>query len=358
MAKNTFFDWKVNIAISKINNSFIVLFIIFYIIVFSFGIGCIKKTNIDKFLIPEYEHVIYNNEIDTVTAYYANRTFSTSSEGKVTESLTYRFVFYHEGRSEVSTKDTEYRIASFGAQVVRTKGLGTDEINDVYYFTEQTSDHTTSQNNYSLVTSEGTIHPSEVYTRVQYYVASETKVATNKEKLMIIPTSRDIKKMNQVFEEIVAPKNKEYDGSTADDKSTILKSVSCLNIRDKENQKVGVFQVYLIRNNNDTGYSYNFYVSADDRVKPYHVDAQLWFETENGDYSVLAGVYNVTFKYKYFSSGKYELYDETKAKYICAKVVYYDEDGNSTTQYYKQEIQRLKYSFASSNTGIDYSFVN
>lgn len=353
-----FFDWKLNKTISKFNTLFIIILLIVYVALLVVSLSFIKKTEIDKIMIPEYEHDIYNEYIDTVVSYYANRTYSTSSAGRVTESLTYRFTFTHEGRSEVSTSDKEYRMSSFSAQVVRTDGVGTNDIKDVYYFTEQNSTQTGSSNNYPLVTDDGKTHPSVVYTRVQYYVGADVQVATNKEKLMIMPTNQDKNKIEKVFEEIVKPKNQEYDKSVDDNKSSILKQVSALNIRNKDNLRIGVFQTYLYRNNEDTGYNYEFYVSADDRVVPYHIDAQVWIEKEDGTYLPLCGAYNITYKYRYFGSSRYVLYDEANAKYICAKVVYYDAEGNSTVQYYKQEVSKLNFSFNTTNVGIDNTINN
>ena len=355
--RKDFFDWKINIFISKISNIMLVLLFVVYSSLFILGISLIKKDDISKTIIPNYEHTLYNDEIDDYITFFVLKTYETEGNGKVNESISYRFVYGHEGRADGATSDPEYRIASFSAQATRTEGFDSKKINDVYYFTEQTSTTTDSTNNYSLVTDNGKYHPNAIYTRTQYYIASETKEATNKEELMLMPSSYDKKQLEAVFE-TVTKGNEDYDKCDAEnteEKSMLLHKVSTLNLRGYDDTKVGIFHITANRMSGNDGYSYRIYINIDDRTKAYHIDAQVWAETSDGTFYPLCGVYNLSKKYGYYNSSYYNIYDESNTKYVCVKVVYYDAEGNQTISYYKQDIARLKASFSVSSDGVDYT---
>jgi len=329
----------------------VVLFLA-YIVVFFVTMQCIQAKDVEVLVIPEYSHELYNSEINSHMAIIAQRTYDSDD----VETLNYRVIFYNQGRY-IGGSEPGYRISSFSAKSGMVKGLATDEIQEMYYFTEQTGSTSTSHN-FTVSTSDGTKHPKYFYSRLQYRVGSENKVATFQEEVMLTPENKDIERWNKVYQDVISVKSDEYKQLTGEDATNKMSEIKSLNIENKDGTRVGSAQFTVTRDESNGKYSCTLRVNKEDRTSPYHIDCQSYIETTNGKYLPFIGVYNFSSDHDYYNSGSYSLYDETKGAYLCIKVVFYDADGNSTTSYYKQELSLLTSAFAIGNSGVSCTYNN
>ncbi len=369
MKKNKgFFNWKINVAISKLSNIMLFLFIVLYLVIVILGASVTKKaiSAVDKangenyadyIFVPEYEHKFYNNEINTHFAVIAQRTYDSDEK----ESINYRTIFYNQGRY-INGTEPGYRFESFTAKAGLVSDIKNTEINDMYYFTEQKGSTSTSHN-YTINNSSGEKNPKYMYFRLIYRSESELREANFYEEIWLTPSKDDIAKFNDIYNSEIKGKNAEYlqytessDPEASNNAIGVLNQIKNLNIRNSDDARVGTFQIVATRDEEQKRYSCVVKCNVDNRTNPYHIDLQTWIENENGEYLPFIGAYNFSSDHDYYSSGSYSIYDQTKAKYLCAKVVMYDKEGSATVSYYKQEIGMLFSSFVIGNDGVDCTF--
>lgn len=336
-----FFGWKFNKNLTKISNLILIIMLLVYVGLFITVVSLIKSKEVDTLIIPDYEHVFYNEEITSHFAIIPQRSYL--SDG--TETMSYRTIFYNQGRY-INATDPGYRISSFVAKAGITTDINDEEIDDMYYFTQQDNSQTSASHNLTISNSKGNVNPTTMYSRIRYRSAAEEKVASFYEDIQLMPTEEDKTRFDSVYNEKIKPINNQFEQKTPDseEETKLLKSSYILNISDVNGNKKGIAQIFANRNDDPSSPKYNttFRVEMVDKNTKYHIDCQTWIINKQGEYLPYFGVYGFTSDHDKYNSGSYSLYDETKAEYLCIKVTTYFEDNTSTICYFKQDISKLE----------------
>ncbi len=329
----TFFS-NINHKIASLSKIAIMLIIVAYSTVL-FALVYVTEPRPDYVPIPTYQHVYFDKTINPQISIIANRTFD--EDGKMT--LKYSISVNIHGRtSESSNSDPGYKIQNFKMSASLVDTLGSNVIDKMYYFTEQTRYTTPITHSYTIDNSSEAQHPVSFYTLVQYKRNTVTGISTFKEDLMLVASASDIASFNNYYE------------------NNTNKEASSYNIYNKNSEKVANIQ-FTVKQSTTKDNVYNCGVKIAMESLNYksnhHIDMQTWIETTSGEFLPFIGCYGYSNqRSNYVQSGR-ELYKELKPKYICIKTVHYYGEEDYKVDYFKQDITKLSESFTSNPSAGD-----
>ncbi len=336
--KTEFSISKINSIISKINKTGLVLIIVCYVGILLFALNLIKSdyTYLNE---PNYEHQLYNEEINPQVSIVGLRTFNEEDE----QTLKYSISVNIAGRYGTGSSDPKYKLSNFRMFASTKAKLNDKAPNNTYYFTEHTTFTTPITHTFTVSNEEKGQHPSTFYVRLQYETETETKIATFKEDVFVLPTEGDINAMNDW-----------YKGNFSDDKK-----ISAANIRGvKSEDPIGVIEFQVRKSTEKEGIleSGLRIRITDSNVSKFHIDMQSWIVTKSGEYLPFIGVYGYTGPSLRYTNTYREIDERLNPEYIVAKVVYRDKGTNETEEYsyFKQKITNISDVFSTNvETGSD-----
>lgn len=322
---------ELNSKINKISKTFLLLICVVYALV----LGCIVTITVveqDYTIVPSYEHVYFNEDINSQITLIPVRTFD--DDGNMTLKYTVRVYVY--GRiSSSSTADPGYTIKNLKVSASTVSKVSNKKTDKMYYFTEYNSYTTPVQHSYTIDNSSIDQHPYAFYTQLQYRKGGKNIIATFKENVLLQPDSTDITSIDSYY-----AANSE------------VANLSAITFNDQENNALGTLQFIATDDTEDGVYTMGTKITMNtlNYSSRHHIDMQSWIETSDSVRKFLPfiGVYSYSSqKSNYIQSG-WDVDKQLNPKYICAKLTYYFSETEYAEYYFKQEISKLTSEFTTS----------
>lgn len=290
--------------------------------------------------IPNYSHVYFNEDINPQISVIGLRT-----SGDDGINLKYSVSVQVHGRiNSTSTNDPRYMVNNFKMSAAITDDIKSNNVDSMYYFTEQASYSTPTTHTYTIDNTTISQHPLTFYTLLEYKKDGDVIFAAFKEDVMLQPTATDI----NAFQNAYANANTQ---DPEDPTKTI--SSTAIYLYDKSNNKFGTFTVISKEEENDFSGGVRIAMDTLSYESRHHVDMQTWIETASGEYLPYIGVYGYSSQKSNYSQSGRKIAKELHPKYICAKLVYYFGENDYKEYYFKQDITSLAQAFSSNPVAMD-----
>lgn len=295
---------NLNDIIVGLNRPAFVFIIIFYV-VFLALIIYVATPKRDYLIVPDYEHILYPEEIKPQVTIVGLRTFDT--EGKMT--LRYSVAAKLSGKINESSLDPGFRIDRFQMSAYLTT-------NKMYYFTEQNNNITPISHTYTLDNAIEERVPSKFFLNVIYKdKENQTQVVSFSETMLLELTNREAYTNKRTITKVVG----EGDAQTTE---TLLR-------------------LSFIATRTDVGYSTSVRISPTNMRQNYHVDMQSWIVTEDGEALPFIGVYGYSDERSTYNQSNRVVNHLLNPEFIYAKLTYYVEGEETKTILYKERFDNL-----------------
>lgn len=326
------FFGNLNAKINKLSKTAMILVLAVYAVILG-GIYTLVTVTRNYLVIPEYEHVYFNEQVNPQITIIGRRTFDDSNK----MTLKYSVNVSTYGRiSASSSVDPGYSLTDFKMSAATVDTITSKAPNNMYYFTEYTTYTTPTTHYYSLDNTSVNQHPNTIYTMIQYKKNGNTQIATFKEDIWLFPSDNDIASFDTYYSN---PANQD---------------ATSRNINDKQNAQIANIQ--FVASNQTDYYSSGLKITMNklDYTSRHHVDMQSWILTEDGKYLPFIGVYSYSQQKTNYSQTGISVYKQLKPQYICSKLRYYFSETEFEDYYFKQEFSKLATSLSSTpSTGDD-----
>ena len=321
---------KLNNRLGKLSHTALILILVIYSCVLG-GIYALVTLTRSYLVVPNYEHVYWDEEVNPQITIIGRRTFD--SDNKM--SLKYSVNVSVYGRiSPASTTDPGYALTDFKMSAATVTSTTSKNPANMYFFTEYKTYTTPTTHYFTLDNSSVDQHPYELYTMIQHKKGGKTKISTYKEDVFLYPDSNDITKIDDYFS---AP-------ASADATSR--------NIKKGDEQ---IANIQFIASNQSEYYSGGVKITMDKLGATYkhHIDMQSWILTSDGKYLPFVGVYSYSQQKTNYSQSGISIYKQLNPQYIVAKLRYYFSETEYQDYYFKQAFDKLPTSFQSSPNAAD-----
>lgn len=271
-------------------------------------------------IIPEYEHQMYNEDINAQITLVGIRSYNDSGDETVRYSVSAKL----SGRLNSENVDPKLEIISFQMSAYLTT-------NKMYYFTEQTNRTTPISHTYTMFSSESEKNiPETFFVKIRYKDQDGVeKVATFQEEVMLELTNKE-----------------KYSNSNT------LKHID-----EETKTEVNDVELKFIATPNEDdegGYHVSTWIDVNDLSQKYHIDMQTWVVTKTGRAVPFMAVYGYSDQKNTYMLSNREVRSELEPKEIYAKLVYYIENSNGDMErreiLYKEEIANLPTAFSDAPT--------
>ncbi len=158
------FFGNLNAKINKLSKTAMILVLAVYAVILG-GIYTLVTVTRNYLVIPEYEHVYFNEQVNPKITIKGRRTFDDSNK----MTLKYSVNVSTYGRiSASSSVDPGYSLTDFKMSAATVDTITSKAPNNMYYFTEYTTYTTPTTHYYSLDNTSVNQHPNTIYTMIQY----------------------------------------------------------------------------------------------------------------------------------------------------------------------------------------------
>ncbi|MFA5543005.1 MAG: hypothetical protein WC008_02930 [Bacilli bacterium] len=286
MKNNTKSQWKINEFIIKLSKSAYMFLIIGYLLILTLLIVLITP-KYSYIVIPQYEHVVYNEDIFPQITLVGLRSFDENDKMTTRYSVQAKL----SGRLNEDNNDSKLDILRFQMSAFLTT-------NKMYYFTEHTNRQTPISHTYTMSSTDTEKNiPDEFFIKLRYKDSSgQEKAASFLEDVMLERPAGNYTSNTKIF-------------------STTSPDNADLELRYRVTQ-------------NDTAYQTSVSIIVRDQTEKFHVDMQSWIYTEAGEYLPFIGVYGYSDqKYNYTLSNR-EVNLKLEPQEIHTYLSYYVEGDN------------------------------
>lgn len=263
MKNNTKTLNKINDFIMKLSKSAYMFLIIGYLLILTIVI-IIATPKYSYIVVPEYEHVVYNEDIFPQVTLVGLRTFDDNDKMTTRYSVQAKL----SGRLNEENNDSKLDILRFQMSAYLTT-------NKMYYFTEHTNRVTPISHTYTMSSTDTEKNiPDQFFIKLRYKDTSgEEKIAAFLENVMLERPVGNYTTNNKIF-------------------STVSPDEADLELRYRATK-------------NETSYLTSVSIIVRDQTEKFHVDMQSWIYTESGEYLPFIGVYGYSDqKYNYTLSNR------------------------------------------------------
>ena len=321
---------KLNIRLGKLSQTALILLLVIYACILG-GIYALVTVTRSYLVVPNYEHVYWDEEVNPQITIIGRRTFD--SDDKMTLKYSVNVSIY--GRiSASSTTDPGYSLTDFKMSAATVTSTTSKSPANMYYFTEYKTYTTPTTHYFTLDNSSVDQHPYELYTMIQHKKGGKTKISTYKEDIFLYPENNDITKIDEYF------------GAAGSENATSR------NIKKGDEQ---IANIQFIASNQGDYYSSGVKITMDKLGATYkhHIDMQSWILTSDGKYLPFIGVYSYSQQKTNYSQSGISVYKQLNPQYIVAKLRYYFSETEYQDYYFKQEFDKLPTSFQSTPNALD-----
>ena len=322
---------RINKRIGKLSKLALILILAIYALALV-GIFALVSASKSYLVMPEYEHVYWDEQLNPQITIIGRRTFD--DENNMTLKYSVNVNVY--GRiSSTSTTDPGYALTDFKMSAATVETVTSSVPNKMYYFTEYTTYHTPTTHYFTLDNTSINQHPSTLYTMIQYKKSGKSAISTFKEDVFLYPDANDISKIDEYFA-----------SSGANDATS-------RNIKGKNDEVIANIQ--FISSDQGDYYSSGVKITMTNLGYSYkhHVDMQSWVLTSDGKYLPFVGVYSYAQQKPNYSQSGISVYKQLNPEYIVSKLRYYFSESDYVDYYFKQDITKLPASFTTAPNAAD-----
>lgn len=290
MKNNTNTQSKVNEFILKLSKSAYMFLIIGYLLILTLLVVLVTP-KYSYIVVPEYEHVVYNEDIFPQITLVGLRTFDDNDKMTTRYSVQAKL----SGRLNDQNNDSKLDIVRFQMSAYLTT-------NKMYYFTEHTNRTTPISHTYTMSSTDVEKNvPDQFFVKLRYKDTNGVeKIASFLEDVMLTRPAGNYTTNNKIFS-TVSPDNADLE----------------LRYRATSSEESYLTSVSII---------------VRDQTQKFHVDMQSWIYTEAGEYLPFIGVYGYSDqKYNYTLSNR-DVNLKLNPKEIHTYLSYYVEGANNTVE--------------------------
>ena len=321
---------KFNNKLEKLSRTTLILLLIVYACILG-GIYALVSLTRSYIVVPNYEHVYFDEEVNPQITIIGRRTFD--SDNKMTLKYSVNVSVY--GRiSTASTSDPGYALTDFKMSAATVTSTTSKNPANMYYFTEYKTYTTPTTHYFTLDNTSVDQHPYTLYTMIQHKKSGNTKISTYKEDVFLYPDNSDITKIDEYFS------------------ASSSENATSRNIKKGDEQ---IANIQFIASNQTEYYTSGVKITMDKlgATNKHHIDMQSWILTEDGKYLPFIGVYSYSQQKTNYSQTGINVYKQLKPEYIVAKLRYYFNENDYQDYYFKQSFDKLPSSFQSSPNAAD-----
>ena len=322
---------RINKRISKLSKLALILILTIYALALV-GIFALVNANKTYLVVPEYEHVYWDQQLNPQITIIGRRTFD--EDNKMTLKYSVNVNVYGRINAE-SNVDPGYALTDFKMSAATVENVTSSVPNKMYYFTEYTTYHTPTTHYFTLDNSSVDQHPSTLYTMIQYKKSGKSAISTFKEDVFLYPDANDISKVDEYY----------ASSGSSDATSRNIKGKNdevIANIQFTSSDQGDFYSSGVKITMTNLGYSYK-----------HHIDMQSWILTSDGKYLPFVGVYSYTQQKSNYSQSGISVYKQLNPQYIVSKLRYYFSENDYVDYYFKQDITKLPASFTTAPSAAD-----